>query len=95
MHCHLMAASGLQELLEQIYAPNTVVHMLNGKAISRALRGHFLVNAALNGLIMANVFNVPIPLCTDDTSEGADTENPLEKSSSALEEAAELYEKLM
>jgi len=92
---HLMAASGLQELLEQIYAPNTVVHMLNGKAISRALRGHFLVNAALNGLIMANVFNVPIPLCTDDTSEGADTENTLEKSSSALEEAAELYEKLM
>ena len=46
---HLMAATGLRDLLEQIYAPNTVIHMLSGKAISRALRGHFLVNAALNG----------------------------------------------
>ena len=34
---HLMAASGLQELLELIYAPNAVVHMLTGKAIARAV----------------------------------------------------------
>ena len=30
---HLMAASGLQELLELIYVSNAVVHMLTGKAI--------------------------------------------------------------
>ena len=29
---HLMAGSGLQELLETIYANNTVIHMLNGKS---------------------------------------------------------------
>ena len=39
---HLMASSGLQELLEMIYASNTVVHMLTGKAIARAVRGHFI-----------------------------------------------------
>ena len=47
-----MAASDLQELLELIYAPNAVVHMLIGKAIARAVRGHFIVDAALNALIL-------------------------------------------
>ena len=47
-----MAASDLQELLELIYAPNAVVHMLIGKAIARAMRGHFIVDAALNVLIL-------------------------------------------
>ena len=30
-----MAASGLQELLELIYVPNAVVHLLNGKVIEQ------------------------------------------------------------
>lgn len=30
---HLMASSGLPELLEAVYASNTVTHMLNGKAV--------------------------------------------------------------
>ncbi len=34
---HLMGSSGLQEMLESIYAPNAVVHMLSGKAIARAV----------------------------------------------------------
>ena len=64
---HLMAASGLQELLKLIkliYAPNAVVHMLNGKAIARAVRGYFIVDAALHALILASIFNVPIPGCS-------------------------------
>ena len=52
---HLMAASGLQELLEQVYAPNAVVHMLNGKATARALRGHLIVDAALNAVLLSQV----------------------------------------
>ena len=64
---HLMAASGLQELLELIYAFNAVVHMLNGKAIVRAVRGHFIVDAALNALILASTFNVPIPASDEET----------------------------
>ena len=49
---HLMASSGLQDLLELIYAPNAVVHMLSGKAIARAVRAHLIVDAALNALIL-------------------------------------------
>ena len=41
---HLMAGSGLQELLEVVFTGNAVRHILTGKAISRAVRGHMLVD---------------------------------------------------
>ena len=44
----LMDGSGLEKLLEVVYGKNTIVHIFSGKAIARALRGHFLVDAALN-----------------------------------------------
>jgi len=66
---HLMAGSGLQELLETIYAPNAVVHMLSGKAISRAVRAHLIVDAALNALISARAFGIPVPECEDTEVE--------------------------
>ena len=65
---HLMASSGLQEMLELIHAPNTVVHMLSGKAIVHMLSGkaivqavcaHFIVDAALNALMLKSVFKAP------------------------------------
>ena len=46
----LMDGSGLSELLATCCGPNAVIHMLSGKAVSRAIRGgggHFLVEAAL------------------------------------------------
>lgn len=49
---HIMAGSGLQEVLELVYAKNAVGHMLTGKAVARAVRGHFLVDAALNTLLV-------------------------------------------
>ena len=58
---HLMADSGLQELLEVAYASNTVSHILTGKAVSRAVRGHLLVEAALNSILVADTYNVPVP----------------------------------
>ena len=64
---HLMAGSGLQELLELIYASNAVVHMLTGKAIARAVRAHLIIDAALNSLVLANTFNVPLPGSSDTT----------------------------
>ena len=64
---HLMAASGLQELLKLIYSSNAVMHMLTGKAIVRAVRGHFIVDAALNALILASTFKVPIPASDEET----------------------------
>ena len=35
--------------------------MLTGKAISRAVRGHILVDAALNTILVAEVYHIPLP----------------------------------
>ena len=40
--------TGLQQLLEVVFAQNSATHMLTGKAIARAVRGHFLADAVLN-----------------------------------------------
>ncbi|MCG8047094.1 MAG: hypothetical protein N0E48_15920, partial [Candidatus Thiodiazotropha endolucinida] len=61
---HLMQGSGLAELLETVYASNAVGHMLNGKAVARALRGHFLVDNALHALLVANIYGVETPFET-------------------------------
>ena len=97
---HLMTASGLQEFLELIYAPNTVVHMLSGKAIAQAVRGYFIVDAALNALILASIFNVPILRCSEIANEETEVIKSVlihEESTrkTGLEEASELYKKLM
>ena len=44
----LTAGSGLQQWLEVVFAQNSVTDMLTGKAIARAVRGHFLADAILN-----------------------------------------------
>ncbi|KAH3731250.1 hypothetical protein DPMN_057258 [Dreissena polymorpha] len=51
----LMQNTGLQELLETVYAPNAVVHILSGKAVSRVVRSHILVDDALNTLILEKI----------------------------------------
>ena len=48
---HLMTVSGLQELLELIYTPNAVDHIITGKAVSRPVRTHILLDAVLNALL--------------------------------------------
>ena len=58
---HLMAGLGLQELLEVVLTGNAVRHMLTGKAISREVRGHMLVDAALNTILVANAYHIPLP----------------------------------
>ena len=54
----LMDGSGIAELLETSYGPNSVNQMLSGKAVSRALRGYFLADAALNVKLLQTVTNV-------------------------------------
>ena len=54
---HLMSGSGLQELLEVVYSANTVTHILSGKAVARAIRGHLLVDSALSAMVAAKTFN--------------------------------------
>ena len=51
---HIMQSSGLRQLLCLVYPDNTVSHMLTGKAVYRAMRGYFLVDAALNIFIIKN-----------------------------------------
>ena len=97
---HLMDSSGLQEMLESIYAPNAVVHILSGKAIARAVRAHFIVDAALNALILRRVLNAPLP-CQPETPESNDDNDPHIPetadvgNSQYLDEAHTFYEKLM
>ena len=49
-----MAGSRLKELLELIYAPNAVDHILTGQAVSRAVREHILLDAVLNALLLSD-----------------------------------------
>ena len=53
---HLMAGSGLQEVLETVYTEQVVCHMLSGKAVDRTIRGHMLVHAALHALLVKKIF---------------------------------------
>ena len=55
---YLMSGSGLQEVLETVYAPNAVIHMLSGKAVSRALRGHMLVDTALSAILVTKAYDL-------------------------------------
>ena len=60
---HGMAGSGIKDLFDLVYAKNAVSHMLSGKAIARAVRGHFLVDAALNVLLCAILLTSSTRLC--------------------------------
>ena len=61
----IMGGSGLREVLELVYASNTVTHMMNGKAVSRAVRGYFLVDMVLSSLLMDQIDSL-----TTDRDEG-------------------------
>ena len=56
----LMSGSGLEQVLEVAFARNSVTHMLSGKAVSRAVRGHFLVDSVLNSLLVSTAFKIPL-----------------------------------
>jgi hypothetical protein len=48
----VMLGSGLTEVLQTCFGPNTVGHMMSGKAVSKAVRGHFLVDGSLTILLL-------------------------------------------
>lgn len=49
---HLCEGLGLEEVLETVYAPNSVPHILSGKAYSRAVGSHFMIDLVLNKLFL-------------------------------------------
>ena len=63
----LRAESELKEILEMIYASNAVDHMLSGKAVLRAVRGHLIIDAALNALLYLSALGIPITLIQQGT----------------------------
>ena len=70
---NIMNNTGLSELLESVYAPAAVIHMLSGKAISRAIRGHFLVYTALALLMITEINEIDINIL--DKIHWVDKEN--------------------
>ena len=106
---HIMAGSGLQELLKNVYASNSVIHMLSGKAISRALRGHLLVCAAVYALLISKIFEIELPskenekvsipdvsTTTDhDSTPAENTQRQLDHLPDILVDVNKLYDDLM
>ena len=70
---HLMKGSGISEVLGTVYGSNAVEHMISQKAVSRALRGHFLLSSALNTKLLSSLFPGGFRLI-DETEEGGQAE---------------------
>jgi len=51
----LMAGSGLTDIMECCYGPNTIKHIMSGKAVARAVRAHFLIDSALKIILLKAV----------------------------------------
>ena len=83
--------------------------MLTGKAISRAVRGHMLVDAALNTILVAKAYNIPLPIkktdqpkrdpsSTDPENDDVETDQQKQGTvdvTSDITEAKDLYHKAM
>ena len=48
----LMKGSGVEDLFAEVYAENSVSHIMSGKAIARALRAHVISESALMTLLL-------------------------------------------
>ncbi|CAG2204334.1 unnamed protein product [Mytilus edulis] len=69
---YLMSGSGLMNIFETVYASTAVSHMLSGKAIARAVRGHFLLDTALTALILSDIYGIPVPKIDVSSEENED-----------------------
>ena len=49
---YIMSGSGLEDIWGTVYAKESVPHMINGHAYSRALRAHFLTQEALATMLL-------------------------------------------
>ena len=58
---YLMKGSRIDNLLQVIYASNTVDPILSGKTMSRVVRGDCIVDAPLHSLLAAKLIGVTLP----------------------------------
>ena len=56
----LAAGSSLQQLLEVVFAQNSVTHMLTGKAIARAVRGHYFFIFFADAILKAELYRARV-----------------------------------
>ena len=95
---HMMKGSGIEEALEAAYGPNAVTQMMSGKAITRALRGLFLIEAALTTKILITLLpndgdsNILAEVYSESVS--TDGHHPVEKLSGILNEPMDTDEGL-
>ena len=89
----LTKGSRLTECLQTIYGENAVIHIESGKAVSRALRGHFLVQSAVYGLLLDEILCDEREEKQDDTENTEDERDVIAFSKDKKEEIKLLYEK--
>ena len=92
---HIMAVSGINELFEMIDAPKAVEQILSGKAISRAVRAHLLLDAVLNGLLLSKSMDVPLPCSAGVEQDDAKSSDKTPCTNSDLKAAESLYDVLV
>ena len=92
---HLMAGSGIKELFEIVYAPKAVEQIMSGKAISRAVRAHLLLDAVLNELLQSKSMDVPIPCAAGVEHDDAESLDNTPCTNSNLKAAESLSDELM
>ena len=91
---HIMAGSGIEEVLELVYAKNAVPHILSGKAVAHAIRGHLLVDAALNAMLVSDTFSLPLSATLDEANTEEEPVVPQPSIDEDLESAKVLYNRL-
>ena len=92
---HLMAGSGIKELFEMIYARKAMEQIMSGKAISRAVRTHLLLDAVLNGLLLSKSMDVPPPCAARVEQGDTQSSDKTPCTISDMKAAQSLYDELM
>ena len=82
----VMKCSGLEEALSTIYGTNTVDHIFSGKAISKAIRAHILVESALTTKLLRNVFPAEYNFIQDNSTPDGDLQSGILNDQSNIEE---------
>ena len=92
---HILAGSGIKELFEMIYARKAVKQIMSGKAISRAVCAHLLLDAVLNGLLLYKSMDVPLPCAAGVEQDDAESSDKTPCTNSDLKAADSRYDELI
>ena len=90
-----MVGSGIKELFEMIYASKAVEQIMSGKAISRAVGAHLLLDSVLNGLLLSKSMDVQLLCAAGVEQDAAESSDKTPCTNSDLKAAESLYDELM